>query len=525
MRKFLAVLMAALMLVSAALPVFASEDGDWTTANDGTAVGDAEALGLIITEYMCASKAPNVGIEWDEGTIDQGFQYIELYNKGDKPVDLYNVGIALSDNQTNGGQSVNNWETYHNFQKVMYFEPGNIYQQATDVSSSLSNNEAINPDNATLQPGQLAVVWFWTDVTDQVMDAYKALGANNKSFGTPVQEGSSLTYYKGFRDYYNIPADALVIAVYAGTDGTGSNSPYNVDKVEDNGTAFGDTGDKIEGSDRFRLNWEVSMKFALLDATNGKLKRSTDTLRKFAAFTPADPVMGTQDTYDPAVLCMWDWGVGTGGIALNLGKSTSYVPANISPDLYNYEAKMLLSQAEQANFVGAANYYEIGVVPGFKELAPVSANDDPTPGRMADWQWAMIAPNSDYVAGKLNGATVEAWCAAAIETYCKDATKDIGAGSADDSRDEEGLDYDFTVDRDNLGNNKQNAIWVEDPVEEEEGFPVWALILIIVGGVVLLGAAAVVVIIVIKKKNKPVAADDVAAEGDVEVIDETKDAE
>ena len=48
--------------------------------------------------------------------------------------------------------------------------------------------------------------------------------------------------------------------------------------------------------------------------------------------------------------------------------------------------------------------------------------------------------------------------------------------------------------------------------------------LIIVGAVIAVAGIAVAVIIVLKKKNKPVAADDVAAEGEVQVIDETAEA-
>ena len=65
----------------------------------------------------------------------------------------------------------------------------------------------------------------------------------------------------------------------------------------------------------------------------------------------------------------------------------------------------------------------------------------------------------------------------------------------------------------------------EKAKKEEKGLPIWALILIIVGGVVLVAGIAVVVIIIIKKKNRPVAADDVAAEGEVQVVDETQETE
>ena len=49
----------------------------------------------------------------------------------------------------------------------------------------------------------------------------------------------------------------------------------------------------------------------------------------------------------------------------------------------------------------------------------------------------------------------------------------------------------------------------------------WALILIIAGAAIAVIGIAVSVVMVTKSKNKPVAADDVAAEGEVQVIDET----
>ena len=59
--------------------------------------------------------------------------------------------------------------------------------------------------------------------------------------------------------------------------------------------------------------------------------------------------------------------------------------------------------------------------------------------------------------------------------------------------------------------------------QKSGGLSTPVLIAIIAGGVVVL-AAVVVVVIVVSKKKKAVAIDDVAAEGDVEVIDETAEA-
>ena len=76
-------------------------------------------------------------------------------------------------------------------------------------------------------------------------------------------------------------------------------------------------------------------------------------------------------------------------------------------------------------------------------------------------------------------------------------------------------------DRSELGNQGKNA--KPQTVEENKKLPTWVLILIIAGCVVVVGGIAAAVVIIVKKKHKPVAADDVATEGEVEIIDETQE--
>ena len=61
----------------------------------------------------------------------------------------------------------------------------------------------------------------------------------------------------------------------------------------------------------------------------------------------------------------------------------------------------------------------------------------------------------------------------------------------------------------------------EAEIQQVSKLATWGLILIIAGAAIAVAGIAVAVIMVVKSKNKPVAADDVAAEGEIQVIDET----
>ena len=69
-----------------------------------------------------------------------------------------------------------------------------------------------------------------------------------------------------------------------------------------------------------------------------------------------------------------------------------------------------------------------------------------------------------------------------------------------------------------------NKEWIPEQYETVTKLATWGLIVIIAGAVIGVAGIAVAVILVIKKKNKPVATDDVAAEGEVQIIDEGAEA-
>ena len=128
---------------------------------------------------------------------------------------------------------------------------------------------------------------------------------------------------------------------------------------------------------------------------------------------------------------------------------------------------------------------------------------------VSDWDTNTVIKGAD---GKLT----DAW-----NTACIDALKAEKANviTGEGNNDEVKIDYKKNfVSRDEL--EKRHNL-NQKGKSEEEGMKLWVIILIIVGGVVLVAGIAVVLIIVIKKKNKPVAADDVAAEGEIQIVDET----
>ena len=110
MRKILAALLAVMMIVSvvAALPAGA-ESTLYTSSFDGT-TSDLE-FGLIVTEFCCDTsisnpKSPNV----DPDT--SCYQYIEIYNGSDSPVNLYDLAIVYTPDPITNTKG---WKLHKNF--------------------------------------------------------------------------------------------------------------------------------------------------------------------------------------------------------------------------------------------------------------------------------------------------------------------------------------------------------------------------------------------------------------------------
>lgn len=458
MRKFLAVILAVLTLVTIVLPVFAAEA---TAAADKTTADDAKNLGLIVTEYISDTKSPDVGAIGDVSSATyNAFQFIEIYNSSDVDVDLYKVAIAATSNDkdANGNKY---WDDLHVFQKKMQLRAGSIYNGVSfkDGQESLKANKAENPNSAVLGAGKTAIIWFWNDSTTTIA------AKMTTSPGAPDGD----VYHKGFRDFYNVPSDTLVLAVYAGSDSAGSASPS-----------------PSAACTRFYLNissgWYT---YALIDESGmGAAGWSVDT-----------PAWTREDGYNAKVLCMFGWGVQTlHGLSAAQGRSTVYVPANTTPDLYNENIKASLEEGE--TFTPVADYVANAYVGGYKEVAVLDFDQEPTPGTVPAWQAAYIAASK--------GATMDATQKAAVDAFVN-ATKivpEVVAGGT-----EEKIDITFK-DRSELGNQGTNK---KDTSTKKKSAG-WVLPVAIGGGAaVLLAAAAVVVFVVILPKKKKAAAAAAAA--------------
>lgn len=528
MRKFLAALMAVLMIMAvvAVLPIGA-ETAPVKSTFDGTTPADANALPLVVTEVMTNTTA-SVYETADAKYSYDAFQYIEVYNRGSEQINLYDLAIVRSRNAL----STDPWETNKKFLEAsdgkgvkMSLNPGSIYQGITGISGATP--EAVNqPGTCFIQPGEFAIIWFWTSKTST------ACTDSGVSLGKVTDTADGQVYHKGFRDHYRtqnsdvtISDDLPIVAVCAMGQASATDT-----------TA------------RFSLNTSYNYTYALVWDEDGGRQFDPNA---DAAVTKQGSGDSAIYNFDSDIVCLWQWGTLTnasipnGGVE---GKATIYVPANSTPDRFNRQqlndmglteiieriAKVDAGQTtdadgnpitvtqEERDSVKAealakilkTDYVDADLAYGYKEVAIMAFEEAPTIGAMPAYQWAYVDPSRapDSVKG-----TDENWAATAINTYITTAlpTPDKDVANEEEKRDV------VLKDRSELGNQGINK---KDPtVVEENGFPIWALILIIAGGAVLLAAVAVVVIVILKKKNKPVALDDVAAEGEIEIIDETAD--
>lgn len=184
--------------------------------------------------------------------------------------------------------------------------------------------------------------------------------------------------------------------------------------------------------------------------------------------------------------------------------SAYFVPATTKPEFLNAKNEFAAVTGKDPETFN--NYVDAGLAESFAEVSAVIWATAPTPGKIDNWQYAMMA---SVLASKPAEVDAPEKCAALIEAFVK--ANGIGDDTLD-TRDEPDVDYNF-VSRDELMdrffNNKE---------EEEEGGFKWWIIVVIAGGVLVLAAAAVVVFVVILPKKKA------AAEAAVEAPELDEDA-
>ncbi len=526
MRKFLAVLMTVLMLASvmAVMPVSA-ETTLPTCSHDGSTAeqGEAAKMGLVVTEMLTNSTNSYAlnSSKLTNAAHQDAFTYIEVYNRGQEPIDLSTLSLARYKDTYVVGSN----EFYSDkFESMVDIKAGSIYD-GIDVSSTISANACVNPANIALEHGQFAILWIWNDATIAVDTQY----ANDLGMPKDV-DGVGAVYHYYFRQHYGMELnnDIPIYAVYG--------------------------GDTTSTSDTFTLNKSSNYVYGLV-------KDSFQLTEAVFEQTNLGTVLNDK------VLCTWQWGTGraTGlataadvnietankdakGNAITVfepspyeGMATLYAPANSSPIYYNAQRKAL-----DDTYVDKLNYVDIGsdYVYSYKEMAvmcPAVTAGAATLGKMDDAQWSVVDPETralqkaqeagyntleEYQAATDSNGTKYwtedggyAWVTTGVSTFL---AANVATGEGDVATNAETKINLVFKDRSQLGNKGQNKS--DQTVDDTSGLPIWALILIIVGGVVLLAGVAVVVIVILKKKNKPVALDDVAAEGEVEIIDETEGA-
>ncbi len=506
MRKFLALLLAVLMLATTMLSALAADEPvepEVRTGVDGSVAADADSLDLVITEYLSDSSATGVDrlpVQSDE--IDpktyNAFTYIELYNRGEDDINLYDYSIARSYIYSTV-TDIRTWDRDQQFDQKMRLPSGSIYAgiQLSDSNTAESTAPCRNDPNAgTIGQGEFAIIWFWNDYTVRVAQRWDADG---KDFGGKGENG---LYHNGFRDHYaevtgkEIPEDTVIIAVYAG--GVHTNEAPRFGLTTGTNTMYG------------LVNEEDPTLVQGFDVSTEKIYTYNSVLDEY--------------TFHPAVELLWSWGNGNEvGILGAENNATTFVPANGAPVLYNRDQERQLEEGE--TFDPAEDYVEIGFVDSFRQAAVIAFLETPTPGTMEPYQWALVDPegaknaDADKIAGTI--ASFEGdWVTPVLTAFAKDRYPDL---AADEETNEEEFDVNLK-DREEIENELNNPSNLKDPSTsnnnssnssddaegDKGGLSTGLLIGIIAGGVVVAAGIAVLVIVLVKKKGKKGAADDEA---------------
>ncbi len=597
MRKFLAALLAVMMIASvfAAMPIMAEEAAARTSKFDGTK-SDEAMNGLIITEILVNSKAGTQRDDQPSGesaavfSSPDAMDYIEVYNAGDEPVNMFNYVILSAPYRDFTGESKdsgsNTATTPYKFTYMNTIKTGDIHSTANGAKADVKtyNNSCSNYSDTSygqINPGEIAIIWYWNTATDTACsDLGYSVGA--------MREGDERTF-PYFRDYHRMDSETKIFVTNAKVSNT------QVDQFH---------------------TLEYNYVYALADKSY-KFEDAAITVQKVAGGSETR-------TLSSKISCMASYSTYNGvGIVTTQNMddvSAYYVPSACAPDLVNENAKKV-AELEKTEYKAVADYVEADCALSYRETAIISFTEEPSPGSMPSWQWkyietganlnhnpdpdpgedesfgyglpyidqmawaraeakvaAMVDPDNhgeklpgitgvkDELTGDKN-MTTEAQAAKTKELYNKlmdcyvsdwlDANGDVANALivGEDGRlitTKTGEAYNWVAKADeymkesylasisqntNTGYTEAKKDYSAGFVDREEQYekwfgnknvavggnnlPLWLLIVIIAGGVLLVGGIVVVVIIVIKKKNKPVAADDVAAEGEIQVIDET----
>lgn len=466
MRKIFATLLAVIMLVGvcAAIPVSAASSTP------------ADVPDLLATEIV-----PHSTTTADPATakVTAVFDYIELYNRGETPVDIYTLAVARAPyytqrptNQSHNYYSTwNMWRGERKFQSKMDINTGAVTFPA-DRESLVSATTSIgvewnNPVAGSVAPHSFAILWFLSD------DTLRFVSESDT-------EGHPDLPREMFRERYEMADDVPIFYLWANSAIDNSNPSAVTIKTNE----F-----ELPGC---RNNYEGYM-LGLVDKSFGldeKVYESNtfnDKVKVLFAYG------ATQEMHNPN----------------NNGLCYPYVPADQVPEVPNRKTGK--------NIEDGPDYVVGGYVESYRQVGIPHGSEEPTAGGMPAYQWYYVdaenAPDSVKNGDPDWGPkAVSAWA----NRYYPDASQEEGEGFGRDEPDievnpptREDLERKFFGDG-KIGNKPNTAnAGKEDDATKSEGLPTGALIGIIAGGVVLVAAAVVAVLIIIKNKKAAPAVENV----------------
>ena len=537
MRKFLAALFAVMMLASllTVLPVSAATT---PTTVDGSAPTDVPNE-LIVTEVVWNSycfewnmkTTPNVNgqtsLEDVQTTYEDVYDYIEVYNASNRPLCLYDYALLYSPQHKLSADE-------HIFTTSMPIKR-DAYE-GTTITNPTHIIENPEPTEATLQPGEIGIIWVWSGATVTASSRYTS-GSNKNALGLRgvITRDNEEVCFPKFREHY-----------LQATNGT-----HNVNQP-------------VSDDEAVRLEHVKKLKIVAVYGT-GATRANLDINEGLWALTSNQAYDINQKTIDQNgrlnedILCVFGNGANTpSGTPAPDGTANVYVPANAKPDYYNqnmylneWTPTLAAGQTEytyaniytaDVNFDGAkADYVANSYVESYMQMAQILYTCVPTMGSLPSWQWAYVAPNN------ISNALSHNWVTDAATISTDGTTVNLNwdttaknALLATIEKMEEVDDSENAFDYSNFITKAENDAFVEGldggtdaagakKTRKDDGLPIGARIGIIAGAVVVVAGIAVLVVVLLKKKKKGSTEEEIVIEGDVLKTDapaeENKDAE
>ena len=206
MRKFLAAAMIVLMLVVAVLPTFA-EDFNYTSRFDGTTptYSSPAWMDLVVTEIVNNSTNSYTWVGGTNTDSLDAFTYIEVYNRGTEPVDLYDLALVSYKNTRtieNGTVTHEFFKATRKFENLVPITDGSIFPTGVAAPCVAQNDST----KGEIAPGQIGIIWIWTNDTVTV-----AQNRSDVTGGSIAATVGGVTYYH-FRTHYGMDTFSAAVS-------------------------------------------------------------------------------------------------------------------------------------------------------------------------------------------------------------------------------------------------------------------------------------------------------------------------